>query len=68
MAQVPGFKYDIFISYSHDDDIVPEGRKGWVTEFHDYLRNWLIKKRHLKGLKIWIDDELSGNTVFDRAI
>ena len=68
MAQIPEFEYDIFISYSHDDDIVPQGRKGWVTEFHEYLSNWLIKKRHLKGLKIWIDDELNGNTVFDRAI
>jgi hypothetical protein len=68
MAYTDGYDYDIFISYSHDDDTAPEGRTGWVTEFHDYLSHWLIKKRHLKGMKIWIDDELSGNTLFDRAI
>ncbi len=68
MAYTDGYEYDIFISFSHDDDAAPEGRRGWVTEFHDYLSNWLIQRRHLKGLKIWIDAELNGNTLFDRAI
>ena len=68
MAYTDGYDYDIFISYSHDDDAAPEGRKGWVTGFCAYLNDWLVKKRHLKGLKIWFDAELNGNTVFDRAI
>ena len=61
MAYTNGYDYDIFISYSHDDDSAPEGRKGWATGFCDYLEDWLIKKRQLKGLKIWFDTELNGN-------
>jgi hypothetical protein len=68
MAYTNRYDYDIFISYSHEDDAEPSGRKGWVTEFREYLENWLVKKRGLKGLTIWIDDKLNGNTVFDRAI
>ncbi len=68
MAYTDGYEYDIFISFSHEDDAAPAGRRGWITEFHDYLSNWLIQRRHLKGLKIWIDAELNGNTLFDRAI
>ena len=68
MAYTDGYDYDIFISYSHNDDSAPEGRTGWVTAFHDYLKDWLIKKRGLKGLEIWFDTRLSGNTLFDQAI
>ncbi len=68
MAYTDGYDYDIFISYSHDDDDEPSGKNGWVTEFHAYLNNWLVKKRGLKKLKIWIDEDLKGNIVFDQAI
>ncbi len=68
MAYTNRYDYDIFISYSHEDNIEPSGRKGWVTEFREYLENWLVKKRGLKGLTIWMDDELNGNTVFDESI
>ena len=68
MAYTDGYDYDIFISYSHDDDDAPEGKKGWVEEFHAYLNNWLVKKRGLKELKIWIDEGLKGNTLLDQAI
>ena len=30
---VPGFEYDIFISYRHNDN-----RSGWVTEFANALQ------------------------------
>jgi hypothetical protein len=30
---IPGFEYDIFISYRHNDN-----RSGWVTEFVKALR------------------------------
>ena len=68
MAYTDGYDYDIFISYSHDDDDALEGKKGWVADFHWHLSNWLVKKRALKGLRIWIDEELSGNTLFEKAI
>ena len=68
MAYAKGYKYDIFISYSHTDNKEPGGNVGWVTELESYLKNWLINKRHLKGLEIWIDHHLDGNTIFDKAI
>ncbi|MEW6288215.1 MAG: toll/interleukin-1 receptor domain-containing protein [Thermodesulfobacteriota bacterium] len=68
MAYTNRYDYDIFISYCHDDNKEPSGRKGWVTEFRDYLENWLVRKRGLKELRIWMDDKLCGNTVFDKAI
>ena len=37
MASIhPGYEYDIFISYRHNDN-----RNGWVTEFVDALRDEL---------------------------
>lgn len=70
MTFTSGFEYDIFISYSRDDNSVfPGETAGWVTQFRDYLENWLIKRRGLKGLKIWFDDQgLSGNTRFNAEI
>lgn len=69
MAYTSGYKHDIFISYAHDDNEVPEGETGWVSQFHDYLKNWLTERRHLKKMKIWFDDNaLQGNTAFDKAI
>lgn len=33
MAIVPGYEYDIFISYAHADNADPEGGDGWVSQF-----------------------------------
>ena len=33
MATLPGYEYDIFVSYRHNDN-----RSGWVTEFVDALK------------------------------
>ena len=69
MSQTLGFEYDIFISYAHNDDHVLSGDKGWVTQFHELLSNWLVKLRGQKDLKIWFDqNHLGGNTRFDDAI
>ncbi len=69
MAYTPAYQYDIFISYAHDDDTAFPGQPGWVTQFHAYLENWLINRRDLNGLKIWVDTAgLRGNTDFDREI
>lgn len=69
MGQVPGFKSDIFISYSRDDNHAPEGEKGWVDYFHDALDSWLKYRRGLKQLLIWRDDGgLPGNAEIDSTI
>lgn len=68
MAYTSAYQYDIFISYAHDDNDVLSAEAGWVTQFHNYLESWLIKRRRLKGLTIWFDDQLNGNTAFDQAI
>lgn len=70
MAQTPGYEYDIFISYAHDDNYpLGAGDNGWVTQFHELLSNWLTRQRGLKDLKIWFDKtHLGGNTRFDDAI
>lgn len=36
MSILPGFEYDIFISYRHNDN-----RSGWVTEFVNTLQEEL---------------------------
>ena len=49
MSEVDGFDFDIFISYSHDDNYPLTGDLGWVDQFHDVLENWLHRRRGLKG-------------------
>jgi len=69
MAYVPGYNYDIFISFAHgDNDTFPGMSGGWVDQFHEQLENWLARRRDLEGLRIWRDQELHGNTDFDLAI
>jgi hypothetical protein len=33
MAIVPGYEYDLFVSYAHADDVLEEGEEGWVGQF-----------------------------------
>ena len=69
MAETTGYDYDIFISYAHNDNYVLSGDKGWVTQFHELLSNWLKRQRGLKDLKIWFDESnLDGNTRVDDEI
>lgn len=70
MAHTPGYQYDIFISYARDDnEVAPFEEMGWVSAFKESLEHWLIKRRHLKGLKIWFDDNrLQGNADFNAEI
>lgn len=68
MAYTPGFDHDLFISFSHEDNLAPEGQKGWVELFRESLEIWL-RRRGLKDLDIWWDKEqLRGNTDFDARI
>jgi len=68
MSEIDGFDYDIFISYSHDDNVPLTGDQGWVDQFHEMLENWLKRRRGFSNLSIWRDKELQGNTRFDSAI
>jgi hypothetical protein len=68
MAFTREFEYDIFISYSHDDNYQAGGKPGWVDEFHDELESKLVNLFGFGTVKIWRDKELDGNTVFDNRI
>jgi uncharacterized protein len=73
MAYAPGFDYDIFVSFSHQDNAprpwqAPE-HPGWVEQFVRYLEWWLGQRRGLIGLRVWFDKKrLTGATDFDARI
>jgi len=50
MAYVPGFQYDVFVSYAHGDD------RDWINRFLDRLKP-AIKQRLGIEAAIWIDDD-----------
>ena len=63
-AFVPGFEYDIFISYAHVDDL-----EGWVKTFHNSLEIKLAQRFGCMGLvQIWCDKNLTGDALFDDVI
>lgn len=72
MGWVPGFEFDVFLSYARVDnatvDIDPS--HGWVAQFHRHLDVALSKKvGRLDTVKIWRDTrELQGNQLFDHTI
>lgn len=63
MAFVPGYRYDLFVSYAHVDDVPAAGEvHGWVTHLEQEIRRQLgslagrkdafeifIDRRHLHG-------------------
>jgi len=67
-SYLPGYSADIFISYSHNDDL-PFGEDGsrWVTDFH---RNLDIRVRAYLGraAAIWRDPKLGGSDIFSDEI
>ncbi len=68
MALIPGYEYDIFISYVHADNEPETGvGDGWIDQFYKYLDTKLNK--HNKKIKIWWDSkQLDGSQVFDKTI
>jgi TIR domain-containing protein len=53
---------DIFISYAHADDEVPQGaRSGWVTTLVGELRKILRRKLGGDGAEIWMDHQLAAD-------
>jgi hypothetical protein len=65
MAYLPGFDYDIFISYSHVDD-----QDNWVELFQQQLEIELSRLVGRMGIvKVWRDRRrLQGNQIFDQTI
>ena len=62
MAIVPGFKYDLFISYAHRND----KPWHWVTEFATTLKDELEGKS--RDLSLWWDPTLRTGEDFNLAI
>lgn len=60
MGYVPGFKYDIFISYAHiDNDPLIKGAPGWVDFFEQLLRKSLRVELGAE-VEIFRDAQLNG--------
>jgi hypothetical protein len=62
MSVVPGFKYDLFISYAHAND----QPWGWVTQFINTLKAELECKS--REFTIWWDPNLRSGTHVDMEI
>lgn len=71
MAFIPGYEYDIFVSYAHVDNIAFPGQAdGWIEQFYKNL-NLMLAKRfgRLDMIKIWWDNKkLDGSKLFDQSI
>ncbi len=69
MAYVPGYNYDIFISYAHlDNERMFD--EGWVETFYKSL-GWCLGSRtgRMSDIKIWWDNKkLDGTKLFDNTI
>src|SRR5215469_7240028 len=71
MAYVEGFEYDIFLSYSHVDNLkAPAKRIGWIEQFHEDLEIKLAQRfGRIGAVAIWRDvRSLVGNQIFDATI
>lgn len=71
MALIPGYEYDIFISYAHLDNATFPGQSdGWIEQFYENL-NLMLAKRfgRMDVVKIWWDSKkLDGSVLFDDSI
>ena len=71
MALIPGYEYDIFISYAHlDNATFPGQTDGWIKQFYENLNLMLAKRFGRMGMvKIWWDSKkLDGSVLFDDSI
>lgn len=57
MGYIPGFEYDIFISYAsaNNTPLTEEQGKGWVTTTQDMLSRYL--KTKISPLSVWFDEK-----------
>jgi hypothetical protein len=68
MAYLPDFDEDVFISYTHDDDVIFEPEQwGWVTQLHQNLEK---RVRNYLGsdVRLWRDCEIRNNEDFTKKI
>lgn len=70
MADLSGFPNDVFISYTHRDNLPEDpsdSQSGWVSRFH-----WQLQKRLTELLgreaKIWRDPKLGAADVFSHEL
>ncbi|MCI0534129.1 MAG: toll/interleukin-1 receptor domain-containing protein [Verrucomicrobiales bacterium] len=64
------FEYDVFISYTRDDNYAVPGQLGWVDRFHEELKAWCIRRfSKIHPVRIWRDTtRLDPNQQFDATI
>lgn len=69
MPYVNGFKHDVFVSYTHADNL-PDGvgDKGWIDKFHASFLNYLKRLIRDPSLSIFRDPKLNGNDVFESVL
>jgi hypothetical protein len=65
MAYVPGFDYDVFISFGHIDNEAPSA--DWVTELHTFVQGRL-RQTCSKEVQVWRDPRLDGLDRLDDTI
>ncbi|WP_297324197.1 TIR domain-containing protein [Nitrosomonas sp.] len=60
--------HDIFVSYAHNDDLLPEGSTyGWITHFIEELRKVLTQRLGRKP-DVWMDHLLLENAQVDATL
>ena len=61
MALIPGYEFDIFISYAHIDNAkFPGQTDGWIELFYKNLDLMLAKRfGRMDKIKFWWDNKLS---------
>src|SRR4051812_1717257 len=65
---MPPPRGDAFISYAHlDNQPLPSQQHGWVTLFHEALKNHLSRLLGEQAA-IWRDPKLQGNDIFSDEI
>jgi TIR domain len=71
MAYIPGYTYDIFLSYAHLDNMkMPGQAQGWIELFYQSLNLKLAQRiGKMDAVKIWWDNrKLDGSKLFDHTI
>lgn len=66
-----GYKFDIFLSYAHLDNLtVSKDEDGWIKQFYEHLELSLAKRiGRADRIKFWWDNEkLDGTKLFDQTI
>jgi hypothetical protein len=69
MPCIPGFSYDIFLSYAHLDNQGLGNNAGWIERFYQHLDVLLRQLLGTNDVRIWWDHQkLDGTKLFDQSI